>query len=780
MSTLGVALGASALVFSAVSAIVLRPLPFTEPDRVAFIWSVDPRRGTSRSEVSPADFLDWRRESTVFADLAAFRPSTMNLTGAGEPVRLFGLRASPNVFRLWGIGPALGRVFRTEEGVAGSNRVVVLSHGFWMRKFGAARGVLGRTLVLDGEPHVVVGVLSPAIEFGNLRRFDLWTPLVIDEASASREARTLTVTGRLRPGATIAAARTEIGAIAARIERQFPATHGGWRANVVSVAEEIRGPGVRLVLAILGVTVGLVLLIACLNVANLMLVRAVGRRREVAVRAALGGSRARVVRQLLVESFVLAAAASVVGFGLAGLGLDLLVALTRGVNAAINELTIDRTVLALGTAVSLVTPLVFGLVPAIHAARSSLTRGLKEGAPGAIGTRRAWGRSALVVVQLALALALLVVAGLFVRTAVAVQQVELGFDRSRLLTLRIDLPVSRYTEPVRAVDFYDRTLAAVSRLPGVRRAGVVTTLPVAGREPTVPLTFEGRADIGPDRSPWTAEASISPGYIGTLGLPLLAGRDLAHADTADRPLVALVSREFVRRYWPGQDAIGRRIALGAEAEPAWIQVVGVVGDVRNSDVDADLLPQVYVPLAQRPRRAMALVVRTDGDPLLAAPAVRREIAEVDPDQPVYDVRSMEQVVYDDLSDTYVIVGLLGVLAGVAFTLAIAGVYGVASYSVSQRTQEFGIRLALGAAARDLVGMLLLQSAKLVAVGLAAGLAGGFALARVASSLLYGVRSTDPATYISVSIALAVAALGATWLPARRALRLNPVTALRSE
>ncbi len=779
--TLALGIGANTVIFSAVSNLVLRPLPFKEPDRIAFLWATDPQRGRDRAEVSYPDFVDWRSQNRTFEDLAAFSPTTFNLTGLGEPMRVSAMRVSASLFSLWGIEPILGRTFRAEEDRPGARHVVMVSHGFWARHSGSRPDAIGQTLMLDGEPHTVVGVLPPGLEFGNLREIEMGVPLALDVSQSDRERRFLRVTGRLRPGITLKQAAAELRMIAERLQREFPDTNAGWGVNVVPLSRELGGPRARLVLALLGLVVLFVLLIACTNVANLLLARATGRQREVATRTALGASRLRLIRQLLTESVLLALLGGAFGLLLAIWGVDVLIVATRGMNPAINEMVIDRRVLSFTLAITLAMPLIFGLWPAVQLSRTELNEALKEGGSRSRGSGRGHRtRRSLVVSQLALALMLLLAAGLIIRTVTALQQIEEGFDPENILTARLDLPALKYRDESQVSAFFQRLVEDIQQLPGVRSASAVSTLPVADRERVVSFIVEGRPVPSPNERPWAAFVVVSPGYLETMRIPLLRGRSLSPRDSTGAPAVALISRTMARRYWPDEDPIGKRIRLRNGDRHSPIEIVGVVGDIRNSDIDAPPLPLMYVPHAQHPQRAMVLVVRTESDPLAMAAAVKREIWRLDKEQPVYEIRSMQQVIYDSLSDTYVVAGLFAAFALVALLLAASGIYGVISFSVNSRIHEIGIRLALGAQARDVLAMVMRQGWRLVLVGLLIGLAGGFALARVMTSLLYGITATDPLTWLSASLILAGVALLACYLPARRAMRVDPIGVLRYE
>ena len=671
---------------------------------------------------------------------------------------------------------ALGRGFREGDDGPGADPVVVVAHGFWQRHFAADPGVIGRTMALNGTAHTIVGVMTPEMEIGNLSLVDVWTPLTLDP-DAPRDERRLQAFGRLGSGVTVEQASAEMAAIATRQQQAYPVTNDGWGARAIPLLEAMTGRNAWMVLTMLGVVVGLVLVIACANVANLMLARAVARRKELAVRAALGAGRLRLVWQLVTESVLLGVLGGTLGLLLARGGLAVMKAVSY--EPFFKQLEIDHRVLTFVAALTLLTPLLFSFLPAMHAARADLNEALNEGAgrtSGGVRGRR--GRNALVVAQLSLAAALLILSTLIIRTAVAQARLDLGFDPANVLTLRIELQGPRYSgdEPVRL--FYDAVLARLGRLPGVAHASAASTLPVFGGLPQVTFAIAGRPAPTPTDRPWALKATVSPGYFAAFDIPLVRGRGFTAADGPEAPGVALVSAETARRYWHDEDPIGRGIRPGDGTGP-WLQVVGVVGDVYNrQELEEGFDPQLYVPLAQHPQRAVALAIRTTTDPAGLVAAVRSEIRAADPDQAVFDVRTMAQVFHEELASDRLIFGMFAAFAFVALLLAAAGLYGVMSYSVAQRAQEFGVRLALGARGADVVRLVVRQGLALVVVGVALGLGGGFALASATAGLLFGVGPADPLTYAGVTALLVTVALAASYVPARRATALDPVRILR--
>jgi putative ABC transport system permease protein len=774
--TLGLAVGVNSLIFSFVNFFVLRPLPFGDVSRTVMLFATHAERADDRMAITYADFADWRRDNRSFESMGAYRSVTHALTGVGDPERLHGSLATASLFSIWQLEPVHGRVLQPDDDRPGAPRVALLSHGFWSRRFGADPGVVGRTVVLDGEPAVVVGVLTPRIEVGTLSEIDVWTSLDRVAAPLDREERKLRVTARLRPDADVTGAGAELQALAAVQAREHPATNAGWGVTVMPIRRAITGANSWTVLALLAVAVALVLAVACANVANLILARASARQRETAVRTALGATRSRLVRQFLTEGTVLSVLGGVLGLALAALGLDLIRSVTF--EQFFQLVTIDRRVLAFSAAISLLTPIVFGLVPALQATRSDVVSGLKDSGGGAVGVSRGRGRNLLVVGQLAIALSLLLVAGLAVRMAVYIQRLDLGFDIRNLVTVRAELPAARYPsdDQVRAlVARFQEQLAAV---PGVTAVAVTTVQPLLSTVPTEALAIEGAEPPSREALPWTARAVVGAGYFETLGIPIVKGRSVAASDAPGAEPVVVVNQAFVRRYLAQGEPLGRRVRLGA-AEAPWRTVVGVSRDAVNTDPGEPLIPQAYVPFAQQPARGFTFLVRTaDAAPVVAA--ARRAMTALDPQQPLYDVRTMERALFEALASNRVITGLFGALAVVALGLATVGLYGLVSYTVSLRTREIGVRVALGAGRRDILGLVLSQGLRLAVAGLTLGLFVGIALARVMASALVGVSATDPLTFTLVPVLLAVIAIVATAIPARRAAGSDPAVILRAE
>jgi len=776
--TLGLAVGVNTLIFSFVSFFVLRPLPFGDTSRTTMVFATHPERGRDRMGVAYGDFLDWGRDSGSFEDLGAFRRVTYNLTGAGDPLRVGGAEATASLFAIWQLEPVHGRVVQAADDQPGAPRVALLSHGFWSRHLGADPNVVGASLTLDGEPHVVVGVLTPRIEIGNLSEIDVWTALGAAADPGDRTDRSLRVTGRLKPGAEVTQAQAELQALARVQEREHPATNARWSAQVLPIRRAMTGAHTWTVLALMAIAVALVLAVACANVANLVLARAASRRRETAIRTALGASRLQLVRQSLTEAAVLAALGGVLGVALANAGLDLIRSVTF--EQFFELVAVDRRVLAFSAAISLLTPAIFGLLPALQATRRDVVGALKDAGGGAVGAsvRRARGRSVLVAGQLAIALSLLLVAGLAVRMALFFQRLDLGFESRELLTFKAELPAARYGADQAVRAFVAQLEQALAAVPGVSGVAVATARPVLDGGPTEAFAIAGAEPPARDAQPWAARTIVGASYFETLRIPILRGRAFGPQDAAGAEPVVIVNEALVRRYFAEAVPVGRRLQVGPAGSP-WRTVVGVARDVYNTEPGEPPVPQVYLPFEQQPARGFTFFVRTSSlDPVVAA--ARSEVSRLDPQQPLYDVKTMERAFFEELASNRVITGLFVAFAVVALGLATVGLYGLISYTVAQRTREIGVRVALGARRGDILRMVVGQGFRLVALGLAAGLFLGLALSRVMAGALVGVSATDPLTFTVLPLVLGVVALLASAVPARRAACLDPAAVLRAE
>ena len=780
---LALGIGATTAVFSVVNAVLLRPLAYADPDRLVVVL----HRGTD--PVSPANFLDWRRQASALTRLAAAESWSPNLSGVDEPETVKGLRVTADLLPMLGVRPLLGRTFTSAVGTPGQERVVVLGHSLWRRRFGADLEVLGRSVTLDGEAHVVVGVMPRGFAFPPFwaTGAELWAPLAFGDRAASRRAQSLRLFARVAPGATVDQARAEMAAITARLDRDDPGTN---RDVVVRPLEDAVVGNVRPSLRVLLGAVGFVLLIACANVAHMLLARAAGRHREVALRAALGATRGRLIRQFLTESVVLALAGGVGGILLALASIRLLAALAPADIPRIDSVGVDGAVLAFAAAVSVLTGLLFGLAPALQASAGEVSEALKEGARGTEGRRRQRLRSLLVASEIALALVLSAGAGLMIRSFVALQAIDPGFDPRGVLTMVVSVAGAEAGAPGRRAAFYEELVRRVRTLPGVRSASAINHLPLAGDIWGMRFHVQGRPLPRPGERTRAAYRVVFPGYFETMRIPILRGREVAETDRLDAPGVVVINEWLAERHWPGEDPVGKRLTLDDPGEnPTWLTVVGVARNAVRSEWAASPEEELFVPFLQTRSYLermstgfayLTLVVRTSGDPATLASPIRRAVASLDRGAPVSQVQTMEQVVAASTAGPRFHLLLLGAFAGVAVLLAALGIHGVMSYTVSRRTNEIGIRMALGARPAD-VRWLIVGHGMLVALGGAVvGLAGALGLTRLMSSLLYGVGASDPATFLAVSLLLGAVALTASYIPARRATRIDPLTALRCE
>jgi putative ABC transport system permease protein len=796
--TLALGIGANTAIFSVVDGVLLRRLPYDDPDRLVLLYQA--KEATDRGSFSPADYFDVARESRSFAGLAAFAPRQFNLTGDGEPERIAGLAVSGGFFDVLGAKCRWGAGFTAGADAAHAAHAAdtaadqaVLAHGLWQRRFGGDPALVGRTVRLDAGPVTVVGVLPPGFRFAPDRDAELFVrnatdlpppPLPPDEdLRAVRGLHWFQVLGRLAPGVELSSARAEVEGIGHRLAAAPPETNAARDLVTVSLRDELVG-GLRPALLTLLAAVGLVLLIACTNVANLLLARALARGRELAIRSTLGAGPFRLLRQLLAESLLLALAGGGLGLVLGYWGVEALVRLAPPDLAGLAEITLDHRVLAFTAAVALASVLVFGLVPAWLLSRPDSQAALKEGGRATAGARTGLLRSLLVVAETALALVLLVGAGLLVRSFVALQAVDPGFDPDRVLTFSVAVPPAKYAEPARVAAFYQEAYDRLRALPGVESAGGVLTLPFAGSAAALAFSIEGEPDPPPGEERDAGYQVTGGGYFRTLRIPVVAGRDLEPSDGERGEggeggrRVAVVNRAMARKYFPGTDPIGRRITFDDADEGGWMTVVGVVGDVRHFALDQPVRPEVYVPLAQDPWPFTTFVLRTTGDPMTLGEAARRAILEVDPDQPISRLRPMTAYLAESVAQRRFVLLLIGLFAAVAAVLAALGIYGVVAHSVTQRTHEIGIRMALGAGKRSVLADVLGRGMALAGLGVAAGAAAALAATRLLASLLYGVGAADPPTYAGVALLLAAVALVATLLPARRASRVEPMVALR--
>ncbi|MFL6527782.1 MAG: ADOP family duplicated permease [Chthoniobacterales bacterium] len=779
---LALGIGANSAIFSVVNAILLRPLPYRNPDQLVVIWENATHLGFPKNTPSPANFLDWRQQATLFSGMSAFAERSYNLTGVGEPERLDGRRVSANLFDVLGVKPIIGRTFVPEEDKPGT-KVALLNESLWKRRFGGDPSVIGRAIALNNESYTIVGVLPRSVRlpaFGNWRD-QVWVPLAFSsEEAANRGDHFLEVIGRMKPGVTLAKARAEMETIAARLAQEYPKYNPRISSVVNPLHEEIVGNMKPALLILLG-AVAFVLLISCANVANLLLARAAVRQKEIALRLALGADRARLTKQLLVESVLLSLIGGVVGLGLAYVGLHVLTSFIPQDLAQADTITIDAKVLGFTLLIAVVTGLVFGLAPASQATHLNLNDTLKEsGRDAGAGARGKRLRSSLVVAEVAVSFILLIGAGLLINSFMHLRNLDPGFRADHLLTMKVDLSEVKYPNREKRITFFEEVLRRVRELPGMQSAAVASNLPLTYNGDSMSIGVEGIPDPPPDQQPDIIYRAVGPGYFGTMGIQVMRGRDFTDQDTADTRYVIVISEKTAQHYWPGQDPIGKRIKPGSStADAPWREVVGVVKDVRQNDFVAEPKMQMYYSYRQlRDLAPNALVVRTSVDPLSVALPVRNAIWSVDKDQPVADIDSMEHIVAGAVARQRFSMLLLAIFAGLALVLAAVGIYGVMSYSVAQQTREIGIRMALGAKRSDVLKMTVKQGLKLVGFGLAIGLVVAFVLTRVMATLLFGISATDPITFVSISLVLMAVALLASYIPALRATKVDPMIALR--
>jgi len=789
--TLALGVGANTAIFSLISAVLLRPLPFKDPDRLVLVWERRASSGDANIPISAHEFMSWREQNRVFERAAIYVGGGYNLSGAGEPETVDALNVSADYFSVLGVPPALGRAFLPQEDQAGGGRVVVLSQGLWRRRFGGDPEIVGRAITLSDQSYTVVGVM-PALE----SEPDLWTPIDLPRAHERMGAHNHVVVARLKSGVTPEQAQADVAGIARQLERQFPSFNVGHGVQVVPLHEEVVG-NIRRALLILCGAVGCVLLIACANVANLLLTRAATRQKEMAVRTALGASRPRLIRQSLTESLLLAALGGGVGLLFAFWAIDLLPAFGLKNIPRLEKVRLDSLTLAATAGSALLTGIITGLAPAWRGSRPDLNEWLNEAARSSAGLSRRRVGNLLVMLEVALALVLLVGAGLLARSFARLMSVDPGFNPDHVLTVNLSLPGQRYPKEQKQARFYDQVMERLRELPGVDAVGATSQLPLAGGDSWLPYTVEGRPAPPPGQEPYAAYRIVSPDYFRSLSVPLRRGRFFTGADARNalplirwyekqpdpprfsesQPMpVVIVNETLARQLWPGEDPIGRRIK--AVYSP-WLTVIGVVGDVRHTTLAARPNPEMYLLHLQEPQASMRLTVRTSGDPLRLAAAVRERVRALDQDLPL-GLATMEQIVTDSVGRQRFNLLLLGSLGAAALLLAVVGVFGVVNYSVAQRTHEIGIRVALGAQERDVLGLVIRQGMTPALLGVALGVAGSLALTRWMQELLYGVSATDPLTFALVALLLTLVALAACYLPARRAARVDPLVALRQQ
>ncbi len=777
--TLALGIGANTAIFSFANGILLRPLPYSQSDRLAVLDEAALKRGIDSMNVSYPNFLDWREQNKVFEDIGVhFGTSRFALSGAGEPVEIRGTRVSSGLFEILRVSPQLGRTITADEDRPQQDAVVILGHDLWQRNFGGDPNIIGQKIVLSNRPRTVIGVMPRGFRFPEIS--ELWVPLALTPQTFTRTDHGLSAIARLKDGVTFTEAQAEMNNVAARIEQANPVTNEGMGVKVMSLHDNLVGDYRQALLILLGV-VGCVLLVACVNVANLMLARATARQKEFALRAALGASRWRIMRQLLIESLLLAVAGGVLGFVLSMLALRLLLSAIPIQLPYWMNFGIDLRVLVFTVGITLLTGAIFGAIPALQSSRVDLNDTLKEGGRGAIGFRGR-SRSLLVVTEIALSLVLLVGAGLMIQSFMRLRHVNIGLDATHVLTASVILPSAKYRADEQRATFFKQLVERMRNVPGVEAASATSTLPLNGDTWGRSLTVEGFPVLSVGQAPMIQHTVVMPGYFRTLGIALLYGRDFTEADSPDAPPVTIIDERLAREYWPNDNPVGKRVRFGPpEDNEPWHTIIGVVRTVRHQRMQEDTRKSVYLPHSQVPVNSMVLAARTTSvNPRDVAGAMRGAVAQIDPDQPVSRIMTMEEVVAESIWQPRLYATLFSVFAGGALVLALIGIYGVMAFLVQTRTHEIGVRMALGATARDVFKLIVGRGMKLTIIGVVIGVGGAIALTRLMHTLLFNTSATDPITFIVISLLLSLAAFFACYLPARRAAKVDPLVALRYE
>ena len=789
VTTVALGIGANTAIFSVINAVMILPLPYRDASRLVTVWEDNRNRGNHQNPVSPANFMDWKEQSDVFEDIAALYDTRFNLSGVADPEEIPGQRVTLNMFEVLGAQAMIGRTLEAGDAEPARQDSVVLSYGLWQRRFGGDKDIIGKPVQLNANVFTVIGVMPPNFQLffrtasltGN--RAEIWAPMMFGNDDRVRRGRYATGVARLKDGVTRQQAQSQMDSIAGTLEREYPDFNTGWGVSIVPFREQFTGDMQRPLLVLLG-AVALVLLIACANVANLLLARAVSRKKEMAIRLAVGANRGRLIRQLLVESTALGIVGGAAGLLLAMWGVDALFALGPKELLPVGGARINFSVLGFTLLVSLLTGLVFGVVPALEASRTNLNETLKEGGRAVLSggrSRRSHHLGNLFVIsEVAMALVLLIGAGLLIKSFARLQSVNPGFNPRNLLTVRVSLPYAKYHEEGQTGRFFRDALTRIRQIHGVRTAGAVSFLPFTGPGAATGFTVAGNPWPLPGQWPVVDVRVCDSDYFQAMGIPLIKGRTFTEREQIEKRHVVIINETLAREMFPGEDPIGRGLIIEMMNDPPPSEIIGVVGDVKHKGYDGAVRAMSYWPQAELPYSGMTLVARTDGNPLDYVAAVRREVQALDQDQPIASVYTMEQLMSESVARARFITMLLTIFAGVALILAVVGMYGVMTYSVTQRAHEIGIRMALGATSRDVVSMIVAEGLRVTAIGLAVGLTGALLLTRVIASLLFEVRASDPITFVLVGIGLTAVGLLACFVPARRAAKVDPMIALRYE
>jgi putative ABC transport system permease protein len=781
---LALGIGATTAIFSVINSVLLKELPFKDPERLVSIYGAQPQ--VAKGPVNAADYYDWKTRSQSFNGFSFYAAyGAHNLSGIDYAEQLRSVYVSADLFSTLGVQPMIGRNFLPDEDKPDHFNVVLLSHGLWKRRFGGDPGLVGKTIKLEGVDYTVVGVMAPEFQFplvgGNFPfPADLWVPLpMTPKRVADRNTNYLSVVGRLKPGITIEKAQLELNVIEKSMEKEYPATNTGDRVLLVPYREDVIGNS-RVTLLILFGTVVFVLLIACANIANLLLARAATRKKEMAIRAALGVSRGQLIRQLLTESMILSLIGGAVGLLIGTLGTRFLVLLSPESIPRLKETTLDLSVLFFTFAVSVLTGIIFGLAPALQILKSDLNESLNEGdRGGSSGMSHAKARSSLIVIEVAMALVLLISSGLMIKSFVEILLVKPGMNPTNLLTAELSLPTKKYPDTKTQDAFFKTVIERTRNLPGVESVGGTSILPLTGSSSTI-FSIEGQPSPPENLLPWAGFCFVTPNYFRTMGIPLVRGRDFTDRDTENTPDVVVINEKMAKQNWPHSDPIGQRIKIRYGTGTFTREIVGIVGNIRHLGLDQDSQPEMYMPLYQYPETFMYLVVRARSNPMSLSKAIQDEVAAMDKDQPVANIKTMQSIFSSSVAPRRFSMLLITLFASLALALSAAGIYSVISYTVAQRNHELGIRMALGATSKDVLKLILGQGFKLVVIGTIIGLVGAFALTRLLQSMLFNVSTTDPLIFVVISFILICFALLASYIPARRATKVDPMIALRHE